>query len=200
MTVIAQLLGTSREMLAGGMVKGGMMAAHVGWAARSRAPQDVFRFWNAVPESLREPLQGMILPVNWYEFADLIEVDRAIVRVYGNGDPTVLRQVGAHSARINLTGVYKVFRAESIHNFLENGARLHPKFQDFGQAVYEKLDANSGQMVHSDYCSYSPLFCESALGFYRESLELHGARSVQVDETSCQCRGSRSCTFALSWR
>jgi hypothetical protein len=142
----------------------------------------------------------MLLPVNWFPFADLIEVDRAIVNVFGGADPAVLREVGAYSARSNLTGVFKAFRANSIHDFFDNGARLHKKFQDFGEAAYVMTSRTSGEMIHSGYRSYSPLFCQSALGYYRESLVLHGAASPQVDETTCQCRGDRSCTFALRWR
>ncbi|MEK6375175.1 MAG: hypothetical protein AABO58_21080 [Acidobacteriota bacterium] len=196
----AQLLDTPRELLGGGMVKGGMMAAHIDWATKARSLADINRFWTALPSNLRESLSGMLLPVSWFQFADLMEVDRTIVKVYGGGDTAVLREVGAYSARSNLTGVYKAFRATSIHEFFDNGASLHSKFQDFGEASYVMTSRVSGQMVHSGYCSYSPLFCESALGYYRESLLLHRAVSVQVDETSCQCRGARSCTFSLRWR
>lgn len=200
MIAMEHLLNSPREVLGGGMVKGGMMAAHIGWATKARTPAYITRFWAALPSNLKESLSGMILPVNWYSFADLIEVDRAIVKIFGGGDPAVLREVGAYSARSNLTGVYKAYRANSIHEFFDNGARLHSKFQDFGTAAYVMTSRLSGQMVHSGYCSFSPLFCESAIGFYRESLLLHRAVSVQVDETTCQCRGARSCTFDLRWR
>ena len=182
------------------MVKGGMMAAHIDWATNARQPADITRFWTAVPKPLQESLRGMLLPVNWYPFADLMEVDRTIVKVFGGGDPAVLREVGAYSARSNLTGVYRIYRRNSIHETFDNGARLHSKFQDFGEAAYVMTSKSSGQMIHSGYCSYSPLFCESALGFYRESLLLHGAKGVEVGETTCQCRGAQSCTFTLRWR
>ena len=199
MSATAQLINTPREVLAGGRIKGGMMAAHLAWATNGRSESEVARFWSLVPNDVRELLGGMILPVNWYEFADLIAVDRAIVRVYGGGDDSVLREVGAHSARLNLNGVYKVYRRDSIHEFLETGARLHSKFQDFGDAAYVKSGPSAGAMVHRGYPSYSPLYCQSALGYYRESIKLHGAQNIVVDETSCQCLGAESCAFALRW-
>jgi len=197
---VAPLPDTPRELLAGGKIKGGMMAAHISWATHDRPADKVARFWNALPFEMREALGGMILPVKWYEFADLITVDRAIIKTLGGGDITILREVGAHSARLNLTGVYKIYRRDSIHDFLGNGARLHSKFQDFGRAAYLQKGPLAGQMVLSDYLSYSPLYCESALGFYRESLQIHGARMVEVGETTCQCRGAASCTFVLRWQ
>jgi hypothetical protein len=200
MHATAQLLDSPRELIAGGMVKAGMMAAHIGWVTTSRPPTDITRFWAALPSTLQRPLSGMLLPVSWFRFADLIEVDRTIVKVFGGGDPAILREVGAFSARSNLTGVYKAFRANTIHEFFQNGATLHSKFQDFGEASYVTTSRSSGEMVHSGYCSYSPLFCESAVGYYRESLLLHGAVSVEVDETTCQCRGMQSCTFSFRWQ
>lgn len=196
----AQPRRSTRELLAGGRVKGGIVAAHIGLATSGRKPEDVERFWSALPAPLREKLQGLLLPVKWYDFADLIAVDRAIAEVYGQSNPAILREVGAHSARLNFGGVYKVYRRESIHEFLETGARFHSQMMDFGEAAYVKTGTSSAQMIHSDYSSYSPLFCESGLGFYLEAVRLHGARDVQGNETFCQCRGDKSCTFDLRWR
>ena len=189
-----------REVLAGGRVKGGMMAAHVGWATGGRAPRDVAAFWSALPFALQRSLGGKVDVDEWYEFADLIAVDRAIVNTYGGGGIGILRDIGAYSARLNLAGMCKSFGRDAIHQFLENGARLHRQFQDFGEVACLALGAESRQMVHGGYCSYSPMYCESALGYYRESLALHGARNISVEETICQCRGGESCTFALRWR
>ena len=199
MNVAAQEL-LPREVLAGGMIKGGMMAAHVAWATRDRLSDYVARFWGAVPPSVADSVRGLILPIRWYEFADLIAIDRAIVKTYGGGNISILREIGALSASLNLSGVYKVYQRESIHEFLANNARLHPKFQDFGQAAYRKTDNTSGQMILTDYRSFSPLFCESAYGFYRQALEIHGAHDVEVSEIRCQCLGADSCTYEIRWR
>ncbi len=142
----------------------------------------------------------MVLPVNWYSFADLIAVDRVIVNLFGSGVSTLLRDVGAYSARINLSGVYKKFTRSSVHEFLENGARLHPNFQDFGDVGYVKSSSVSARMVHAKYSSYSPLFCESAIGYYVEAVSMHGVSDVVAVETSCQCHGDESCTFMIRWR
>jgi predicted hydrocarbon binding protein len=189
-----------RELLAGGMVKGGMMAAHVTWATKDHSPEDVNRFWNAIPGDVAAVMRTLILPVKWYEFAHLIAVDRAIVEVYGGGEIAILSELGAQSARMSLTGMYKAYRRESIHDFLENNARLHTQFQDFGKAVYRRHGPSSGTMMLSEYRSFSPLYCESASGFYREALHIHGGREIAIRETSCQCRAAGSCTFELQWR
>lgn len=200
MNSIAVNANTTREILAGGMIKGGMMAAHVAFATKDRSPEEITRFWSLLPHEVRMAAGGMLLAIKWYPFTHLIAVDRAIVDVYGHGHIDILRAVGAHSARLNLGGVYKAYRRESIHDFLENNARLLPQFQDFGQAAYVKTGALAGSMIITGYSSYSPLYCASAIGFYQEALQIHDARDVHVEETSCQCRGDRGCTFSLRWK
>lgn len=56
-----------------------------------------------------------------------------------------------------------------------------------------------GRMIHSCYTSYSPLYCASAIGFYRECIHLHGGTKIEVWESACQCRGDASCTFDWTW-
>jgi hypothetical protein len=193
-------MNTTREVLAGGMIKGGMMVAHVAFATKDRSAEEITRFWSLLPHEVRMAAGGMLLAIKWYPFAHLIAVDRAIVDVYGQGNIDILRSVGAHSARLNLGGVYKGYRRDSIHEFLGNNARLLPQFQDFGQAAYAKTGELSGRMTLTGYQSYSPLYCASAIGFYQEALQIHGPSEVHIEETSCHCRGEGSCTFVLRWK
>ncbi len=189
-----------REVLDGGHIKGSMMSAHLRWVKEQRSPVEQEQFWNALPRDVHQRLSGMILPVNWYDFADLIAVDRVIVDRFGLGSPTLLREVGAYSARLNLSGVYKKFTRSSVHAFLENGARLHGNFQDFGSVQYVKTGITSGNMIHTLYSSYSPLYCESAIGYYLQAVTMHDVQDVVAVETRCQCRGDQSCTFVIRWR
>lgn len=187
-------------MLEGGHVKGSMMAAHLRWVKEQRPPAEQERFWSSLPRDVHERVSGMILPVQWYDFADLIAVDRAIVNRFAGGDATLLREVGAYSAQINLSGVYKTFTRSSVHAFLDNGARLHNNFQDFGSVLYVKTGITSANMIHTGYSCYSPLFCESAIGFYVQAVTMHGVTDPVAVETSCHCRGDESCTFVIRWR
>ena len=189
-----------REVLAGGRVKGSMMAAHIRWVLDKRAPHEIERFWGKLPADVDPAVRGMILPVQWYGMSDLMAVDKTIVELFGSGRPDILREVGAHSAETNLKGVYKVFTRSNVHDFLQNAAKLHRNFQDFGTVTFEKTGTRSAKMIHGGYTSYSPLFCESALGFYSKAVAMHGVDDPTVFETFCQCRGEETCTFVIRWR
>jgi hypothetical protein len=185
-----------REQMRGGKVRGGMLAAHLKWLTEHHE-SDIPRFWDVLPNDVRRAVAGMVLPVNWYEFSHLVHIDGAIAKMYGDD---TLRELGKYSARVNLTGVYKVFTRTSIHDFFENSAKLHPRFQDFGNAHYEQTGPTSGKMVMRDYPSFSPVFCRSAVGFYEEAVRIHGAAFVKVTEPQCQCRGNEACVFEIRWK
>ncbi len=171
------------------------MAAHIGWVTDNHSEKDIAQFWNALPPATHERLRGLILAVNWYDFADLITVDRTIMNLFGSGMAAILRDLGGYSARKQVKN-----SGGTVHQFLANGADAHPRYMDFGKARYVQTSSTAGKMVHSNYTSYSPLYCESAIGYYRESVALHGVAGASVIESTCQCCGDESCTFVIRWR
>lgn len=187
---------TRREVLNGGHIKGGIVAAHIAWVTDNHDAAAVAQFWKSLPVLTHEKLRGLILQTNWYDFADLIVVDRAIMSVFGSGTSGVLRELGGYSARKNV----KTASAANVHTFLANGAKFHQTFMDFGAAEYVQTSATAGRMIHSNYTSFSPLYCESAIGYYRECVALHGVAGASVIESTCQCCGDDACTFVIRWR
>ncbi len=187
------------EFLGTGHVKGTMLAAHVQWVKENRSALEYVRFWDSLPREVRTSI-GMVLPVKWYDFAHLIAIDHSIVELFGSGSKTVLRDLGIYSARVNLGGTYKAYTRAGIQEFFTGAARLHSQFQDFGDAVYAARSATSGAMTHRNYSSYSPLYCESAAGYYQEAIVLHGGKDVAIYEAECQCRGDKGCVFVMRWR
>ncbi len=190
---------SASEFIATGRIKGTILSAHVQWVRDNHPMADYTRFWESLPRQVRLAI-GMVLPVKWYEFAHLMALDHAIVDCFGGGSTAVLRELGAYSARVNLGGAYKAYDRAGVHDFFATAARLHPQFMDFGSASYSPRGATSGTMTHRGYTSYSPLFCESAFGYYRESVVLHGGADVSVYEAECQCRGDAGCVFVMRWR
>lgn len=204
MTAINPRVGDARgvvrtsEFLGTGRVKGTMLAAHVQWVKENRSTAEYVRFWDSLPREVRTAI-GMVLPVKWYDFAHLMAIDRSIVDLFGSESKSLLRELGVHSARVNLGGAYKAFTRPGIHDFFTSSARLHSQFQDFGDAVYAARSDSSGAMTHRHYTSYSPLYCESAAGYYQEAVVLHGGNNVTVNEAECQCRGDGACVFVMRW-
>lgn len=191
--------GTPRESLEGGKMKGGVFKSHLTWLSDNRTPQEREAVMKLLPAEARQALSGSILPSSWFPFAWLVELDRAMMNLFGGGKLEFLEELGRYSARINLSTTYRVFNRDTNHEFFHNSALLHSQFQDFGKAAYEKSGDSSGKMVHTDYSSFSPIFCASAIGYYEGCITSHGAPKASVRETECQCYGDRSCTFEMKW-
>lgn len=188
----------SDEQLTGGRVKGGMLKAHLEWVLQNHGSAGMTQ----LRQELGVDTAGQIshvLPTSWIMFETLVAVDRAIEKLFSRGNPSFLKELGAFSARINLSTTYRLYRSDDIHEFFRRSALLHLQFQDFGEAEYEKLTEKSGAMTHRDYACYSPVYCRSALGYYEQAVAEHGASASRAVETSCRCRGDAHCRFELRW-
>jgi len=196
---VLSLASSQREVLGAGNVKGSMLRAHLDWVRHHASREDTIELFESLSPEVRQRA-GSILAATWYPFSMLIEIDRAILRLFGGGEAAFLEQLGAYSAEMNLRGVYRSFRRADVHDFFTRTAVLHRQFQDFGIARYRELDDAYGMMTHSGYTSYSPLYCASAIGFYRAAVRLHGGADVVVHESRCQCAGAPACVFDIAWR
>ena len=176
-----------------------MLRSHLDWAKVTHGV-DLTSIREGLSAESKRELAIPPLATAWYRFATLIELDRTIALRFVPGKPEqVIRDLGRYSASINLKTTYRAFNREDVHEFFRNSALLHRQFQDFGEAHYEKLTGRSGAMRYTGYDSYSPVYCESALGFFEEAIHIQGQASAAVKETSCVCHGAASCVFEMSW-
>ena len=96
--------------------------------------------------------------------------------------------------------LWRDFVSDEPHRFFEKQARLHNRFQNFGASAYAQTGPSSGQMRLTNYTEFSPVFCSSAVGYYRGALETMKAPGpIRVHESQCTCAGDEACVFDLSW-
>ena len=156
-------------------MKGGVFKSRLTWLNDNHTPDEKKQALAAMTAETRTILSGVILAGNWYPFASLVDLDRTFMNLFGGGKTEFLQELGRYSAKINLSGTYRAFDRDTNHDFFRNSALLHSQFQDFGKATYEQTGPSSGKMIHTDYPSYSRIFCESALGYYDGCITSHGA-------------------------
>ncbi|HEY5611601.1 MAG TPA: hypothetical protein VIL97_10360 [Thermoanaerobaculia bacterium] len=192
-------MNAPKEVLGEGHLKGVIFRSHLAWAREHLTPAELEQLWQRVGPEISDALSGPIVVSSWYPFAWLITLDRALIDLHGSHYPDLARELGRYSARINLTTTYRAFDRQSNHEFFRNSALLHSQFQDFGQSTYEQLGDDAGRIRLTNYNSFSPIYCKTALGYYEQAIQNHGAARVDVKETECQCYGDKSCTFELKW-
>jgi hypothetical protein len=193
MTHQGERLGTTAA------VKGTMLEAHLEWAAGKLG--DVAKeLAPLLPPESAALVKGRILPISWIPLHAVVAIDRAIAKAVGGSPTAVFRELGRHSAELNLKGVYKNYTSEGPHAFFEKQALLHSRFCNFGKSVYVNTGPRSGRITLRECEEYSPVFCLSGLGYYEAALELMKVPGpVHVVESSCLCLGGSACVFDLSW-
>jgi uncharacterized protein (TIGR02265 family) len=188
-----------RERLVGkAAIKGTMLQAHLGWAQKRLG--DLARLRTQVEPQCAPHLNAAMLATSWVSFRCLINIDRAIAAAVGDSSERVFRDLGMHSATVNLGGVYKSFVSSEPHRVFTQMGSLHRQFQNFGEWEYTQTAEGSGQIALRGYTEYSPVYCASALGYFQGALKmLHAPGQIEVRETACQCAGDAQCLFELSW-
>ena len=179
-------------------VKATMLRAHLAWAQKRFG--DVGRLRAHLDAECNAVLESRMFPTDWVPFRCLVAIDRAIAAAAGGIPDTVFRELGRHSASVNLGGVYKGFVSTEPHRFFGQMGVLHNQFQNFGVSQYVKRGDRSGQVVFENYTEYSPVYCASAQGYFEEVLKVMNAPGpIRVSESSCQCAGDRQCVFEMTW-
>jgi hypothetical protein len=180
-----------------GAVKGTMVHAHLAWAAE-HLPDAEHALPSTISNASRAVITNGVLATDWIPFRCLVDLDRAIATLAGGDPNAVFRSLGRHSAAMNLKGPYRAFVADDPHRVFERTALLHERFQNFGRSSYERCEPRAGRIRVEGCEEYSPVFCESALGFYEgalEALETPG----RCAETHCMCSGDELCVFEMEW-
>jgi predicted hydrocarbon binding protein len=180
-------------------VKGTMLLAHLEWARERFGDLYGTLVADLGGEAARLVSRG-VLATEWVPLAVLVEIDKVIAARAG-GDPwETFLELGRHSGRKNLSGVYKTFVSAEPHRFFEKSTLLHDRFQSFGTAVYKRTGERSGRMTMADYRVHAPSFCAAGRGYFEEALRVMQAPGpIVVSEVSCLCRGDAACVYEMSW-
>jgi hypothetical protein len=186
------------EILTGGRVNGEIVKAHIKWVRDYHGDAAVARLLAALPIEKGMEVSSARAS-SWISFESLIILDRAIEQMFGRGIRLFQRELGRYSAHLNLTAPGRPRRAEDLQRFLRCSTVLHAHFQDFGAVSYRQTGPKGAEIIHSNYPCFSPVYCQSALGYYEQVIIEHGAVPFLVMERCCQCAGGDTCTFELAW-
>jgi predicted hydrocarbon binding protein len=180
-------------------VKGSVVHAHLAWADTRLADARSQLRRRLGPECAGFTERSTLLG-DWVPLRCLVAIDRAIAAEVGGTAEDVYRELGRHSASMNLSGAYRTFAPEEPHRFFDQLVVLHERFQNFGRPSYERGDERIGRFRIEGSDEFSPVFCASGLGYFEGALLMMKVPGpVHCVEASCQCAGAGACLFELSW-
>ena len=154
----------------------------------------------AMPEEDRDSLQDLILAAKWYPFELGNRLDKAIVKILGEGKEKIFEEIGAQSAVRGLIKVHKSFLTPGDPQaFLKKADVIYKFYYDTGRREYKETGPTSGVLTTYDAETYSVPDCLTVIGWHREALKMCGARNVDVVEEECRARGGACCRYRVTW-
>jgi hypothetical protein len=128
---------------------------------------------------------GLVLDADWYDFEIFDDALRHIAERHFRGDLERLRDVGRHSARVSLTGVYAAFLRPGgdFIAFLERLATLHGRYYSLGglEVRSASREAKKVELRLFGAPSYSEPDLQVAAGFYCGVAEMLGLERIRCD-------------------
>src|SRR6185369_1571815 len=133
---------SGREVLVGPdpevcKVKGVMFAARREFLTHDLGERT---FYSVVSKLSPDTMRLAMHPVAtaWYDFAQVVEYDRAIWEACHKRYPYILDLVGAASAELGITRVFQSLDDAELYAFLERLARFHEQYQRYGHLDVER--------------------------------------------------------------
>jgi hypothetical protein len=159
--------------------------------------------WPAFLAALAPPARELALSgaLNnaWYPFDAFVDLNLCAVRVFEVDElPTVL---GAYAAEANVPTLYKLFfKLGSPAYVLSKAAMLWHVHHDTGRAELLLLEDGWYEYRIHEFGSPNAMLCRSLQGFIRRTLEMAGAKNVELSKEQCAADGAPYCAFRARWR
>jgi len=189
---------TEPSQLPGPHLHGQIVVARFEYLKREHGTSAIARVLEALPAEDRSALGGVDRNT-WYPFGTLIRLDRAIAAVVGKGDPLIYERLGEASAQARTLWLGEHAALVNVHGFLARMAEEHRRFHNFGHAEYRRINFSVGEIAFSDYPENDPIYCLSAKGYMRRSIEYLTGGAVGAEERYCQNKRDVACVWSLRW-
>jgi hypothetical protein len=181
-------------------VKGSALTSRVLWVELEHGAAGVERVLRQVSPELRANIERGLVKAAWYPFAQFVELNVVLDRLFGAGDLALVRELGRRGADANLTTIYRLFyKLGSVQWILGRAVRLWSAHYDSGYCEIAARGARAAVMRVRGFATPHRAHCLSVMGWTERSIELSGGKAPVVDESSCRTRGDELCQMDLAW-
>jgi hypothetical protein len=136
----------------------------------------------------------------WVDFSQFIESTELACKLFGDGDLTLCRDIGAFAAETNM-GVWRslVYRVLSPTTLMSIAAGLWSHHYEGGRLTTMPEGSKGVRFRLEDFPMPHRTHCLSIEGWARRTVELGRPRHVKLVETACRLRGAKVCEFVGEW-
>lgn len=182
-----------------GSIKGGVLTSRLAFLEARGGRDAVGRVLATLPEADRALLSGAIAPASWYPFDTGSRLDAAIEAELGGGD-ALFREMGAQSARDNLSPAQRAFvRERDPHALLKGAASIYRLYYDTGRRTFERQGVRKVVLRTHDSTTFSRADCLTVMGWHEQVIAMCGGKNVRVTEDRCRTHGDDVCEYVCEW-
>ncbi len=136
----------------------------------------------------------------WYPFAHMVEIERALTQAHFGGDPRQIERFGYYDGTRQVGKVYRFLLKLLEPAFLiKQGNKLWRSYMSCGDFVSESTGPRSCVVRLSGYDPLDPAHCYDNVGSFKASLAVCGAKDPRVEHDECRLEGKPACVFHASW-
>jgi hypothetical protein len=135
-----------------------------------------------LPPEVLAQIEPRVLPVTWYPVAVSASIHEAIRDALGDGGWAASHAIGFEAARIDFTGVYRIFlRAMQYDTMWDRAERAWTNYNSHGEARW--VDRESGHAVAriTGVSGFNVGVWEAVAGRLEGLLQLSGAKGMTVE-------------------
>jgi uncharacterized protein (TIGR02265 family) len=180
-------------------VKGTAVLASVRFVRDRFGEPALTRVLDALTSEDRSLLSKNILVSAWFPMSLLLRFMVEAERQLAPEEPELARAMGRASADYGLTTVYRMFfRVASPEFIIGRATRVFGSYYDTGNVV--PIESGPGHAIFTlEGFEGAAQFCARILGWMERTLELAGAKDIQIAHATCVYRGDDVCRFEGTW-
>jgi len=181
-------------------IKGAIIESRLQFVKDYFGPNAVEDVLSVLPFADQAILRNPLNTASWYNFEMGERLDEAIVQVIGKGDVRLFEEMGAASAKQNLTGIQRFYLDPgNPQGFMLRAPLIYNVYYDKGWRDYKPTGPTSGVMTTYEAETYSGTDCMTVIGWYKQALKMCGARDVEIVEETCRARDGECCRYLVRW-
>ena len=169
---------------------------------RENFPEGHKNWLGKLPDSSKKIYTGTIMATEWYSMdAAVVSPTKLIGEMfYGNDTRKAAWESGRHSAKVGLTGIYKVFVLIATPQYIiKRGGKILTSFYDPATMVIAG-EHPKGVDVHITEFPASNDVVERRIGGWMEmALEICGCKNLKIDIRKSMARGDAITEYVINW-
>ena len=180
-------------------VKGVALKNSFDWVVEQHGKESWKKIIEDIPKDSQQYISdGIIFSSEWYPLKVYIDINKAIINKYGDGNHKIIYEIAKEGAMKNMNSVYKIFmKIASPAYVTKKAAAIYSQFYTFGKMKVHTSEPNRA-VLHLEGVPNEPIFFERISGYMSGVLELTKVKNVKL--TYEYDKNKKCVIFEGSWK